>query len=558
MTLLLHQFQAMAVFFVLFHVYARSRAFRPQRDDWLRARSRLSIYVFFSVIAILGSYLGTRLEGGVIANTRAVGAVLAGLLGGPLVGGAVGVTAGLHRISLGGSTALAGAIATTTEGLACGLVHLALRRTPDRIIDWKLGLAVTAVGEVVHMGIVLAVTRPLPVALAAVQVIAPPMVLINPAGVALFMTILRDRFNLYDRAAAASSAQALKVAQRTLGLLAKGFTAEAAGEMAKIIREETGVGAVAITDRDQLLAFTGIGSDHHVPGGPISNRLTRRSIDGNEVVFADGEREGYDCSLDPSCRLASLVSVPLEADGAVIGTVQLLEPKDKRFLSMNRSLGEGLAQLLSAQLLLSRYLEQKNLLVTQELKLIQAQVNPHFLFNSLNTIGAITRRQPERARELLVHLSTFLRKNLKRSADLSTLEEELEHVSSYLEIEKARFQDRLIVETDVDPGLLKLRLPTFTLQPLIENAIKHGLSTTIARGTARIHAYREDGNAVIDIEDDAGAWVERPDGGGGLGLKIVDKRIKNLLGGASGVTVHCVPHELTRVTVRIPLGEARA
>jgi two-component system LytT family sensor kinase len=557
MTLLLHQFQAMAVFFVLFHVYARSRAFRPLRAEWLRARSRLSLYVFFTLIAILGSYLGTRIEGGVIANTRAVGAVLAGLLGGPLVGGAVGVTAGLHRISLGGSTALAGAIATTFEGVACGVVHLALRRTPDRIIDWKLGLAVTAIGEVIHMGIVLAVTRPFPAAVEAVKVIAPPMVLINPAGVALFMTILRDRFNLYDRAAAASSAQALKIAQRTLGLLAKGFTGEAAAEMAIVIRQETGVGAVAITDREKLLAFTGIGSDHHIPGGPISNRLTRRSIDANEVVFADGERESYDCSLTHECRLSSLVSVPLEADGAVIGTVQLLEPKDKRFLSMNRSLGEGLAQLLSAQLLLSRYLEQKNLLVTQELKLIQAQVNPHFLFNSLNTIGAITRKHPERARELLVHLSTFLRKNLKRSADLSTLEEELEHVSSYLEIEKARFQDRLVVETDIDPALLKLRLPTFTLQPLIENAIKHGLSTTIARGTARIHAYREDLHAVIDIEDDAGAWVDRPDGGG-LGMKIVDKRIKNLLGGGSGVTVHCVPNELTRVTVRIPFAEVRA
>ena len=86
-----------------------------------------------------------------------------------------------------------------------------------------------------------------------------------------------------------------------------------------------------------------------------------------------------------------------------------------------------------------------------ELKLLQAQVNPHFLFNALNTIIAVTRTDPARARELLVHLSHFFRKNLKRSGELSTLQEELEHVGAYLEIEKARFQDRLVVETDVDP-----------------------------------------------------------------------------------------------------------
>jgi two-component system LytT family sensor kinase len=96
-----------------------------------------------------------------------------------------------------------------------------------------------------------------------------------------------------------------------------------------------------------------------------------------------------------------------------------------------------------------------------------------------------------------------------------------------------------------------MRLPTFTLQPLIENAIKHGLSAAVGTGTARIRAYRRDGAAVIEIEDDAGAYAERP-GGDGLGMKIVDRRIKQLLGHEYGVSVACVPDELTRVTVLLP------
>jgi two-component system, LytTR family, sensor kinase len=183
---------------------------------------------------------------------------------------------------------------------------------------------------------------------------------------------------------------------------------------------------------------------------------------------------------------------------------------------------------------------------------LQAQVDPHFLFNALNTIVAVTRTDPNRAGELLIHLSRFFRKNLKRSSDVSTLEEELAHVRSYLEIEKARFPDRLVVETDVDPALLKLRMPTFTLQPLIENAIKHGLSRTSNPGKARIRARQEDGTVLIDIEDDAGRYVASDWRQGGLGMKIVDKRIKNLLGERYGITVHCVPQELTRVTVHLP------
>lgn len=548
--------QALSVFFVLFHLYTRSRAFRPSRQDWLTRRGKIGLYVFFTSIAILGSYLGVRLHGGGIANTRAVGAVLGGILGGPFVGVAVGATAGLHRMSLGGFSAFAGAVATTLEGLLGGLAHLRVRRgrAAERLIDWKLAFLVTAVGEIVHMGIVLLLARPFSDALVLVRIIAPPMVLANSAGSAIFMSLLRQRHSSYDEIGAASSARALRIAQRTLGLLQRGFDQQAASALAPIVLEETGVGAVAITDQERILAFCGQGSDHHRPGTPIASPYTRAAIATREVVFADGEREHFECRISGKCSLDSVLVVPLEVDGGVLGTVQLFEPRDRPFRGMNRSLGEGLAAVLSNQLLASRFQEQKSLLVMAELKLVQAQVNPHFLFNSLNTISAVTRTDPDGARDLLAHLSNFFRKNLKRSSDLSTLEEELEHVRSYLEIEKARFPDRLVVETDVDPALLALRLPTFTLQPLVENAVKHGISATLGPGIARIRAQLRDGLAVIDIEDNAGTWTGES-AGAGLGMRIVDKRIKNLLGESFGLTVSCVPSELTRVTLRVPLAE---
>src|SRR5690606_2002500 len=141
-------------------------------------------------------------------------------------------------------------------------------------------------------------------------------------------------------------------------------------------------------------------------------------------------------------------------------------------------------------LLRYRYEDQKNLLLTSELKLIQAQINPHFLFNALNTISAVISEDAPRPRDLLLQHSNLFRKNLKRTSDISTLEEELNHVNSYLTIEKARFEDRLVVEETIDPELLGTRLPTFTLQPIIENAIKHGVSAMFGVGIIKVTARK--------------------------------------------------------------------
>ena len=554
MQILISLIEAMAVFLVISYVYCSSPLLPPHQAERLRPRTRLSIFVFFTAVCIMGSFLGVRIPGGqAIANTRAVGSVLAGLLGGPLLGGAVGLTAGLQRLTLGGDAALAGCIATTLEGVAAGLVRVALlRRRPDKLMTWQTAAAVTFVGEVVHQGIVLAMAGPFPEALAIVQVIGVPMVVANTLGAALFMVVFHSRVEIFDRISAASSAQALRIAERTVGLMLKGYGPEVAGDLAKIVSEETGVGAVCITDQEKVLAWEGLGGDHHRPGTDISSPWTRRALATRQVQYADGVHDHYDCRITADCPLAGVVVVPLHVDDRVVGTVQLFEAERHRFRAANRRLGEGLGALLSSQLVLARYQEQKTLLVTSELKLLQAQVAPHFLFNALNTIIAVTRTDPGRARDLLVHLSRFFRKNLKRSGDVSTLEEELAHVRSYLEIEKARFPDRLEVVTQVDPSLLSLRVPTFTLQPLIENAIKHGLSRTSNPGRATIRAYLDGEAAVIDIEDNAGTYVHRDWRQTGLGMKIVDKRIKNLLGERYGVTVHCVPQELTRVTVTLP------
>ncbi|MGS4907387.1 LytS/YhcK type 5TM receptor domain-containing protein [Aeromonas sp. 25-248] len=552
MQLVLSLLQQMSVSLVIAYLFSKSPLLRPLANYSVRLPHKVLIYVIFSCFCILGTYVGLDIDDA-IANTRAVGAVLGGLLGGPLVGCLVGLTGGLHRYTLGGFTDLACAISTTCEGLLGGLVHWRLMRA-GRVNDLfapRVAFFTTFVAEIMQMVIILLVATPFDKSLLLVRTIATPMILANSCGAALFISMIRDQQRMYEKFSRVFSAKALTIANRTVGIMSQGFTPEASGKIAHIVQEETGVGAVAITDTDKILAFIGTGEDHHKPGTPITSAITLQAIAQNKVLFADGNSQPYRCSISPQCQLGSVLVIPLQGDEGVIGTIKLYEPKKRLFLKINHTLGEGIANLLSQQLLAGRLEQQQRLLVQSELKLVQAQINPHFLFNTLNTISAITRRDPGRARELLLHLSRFFRNNLKRQSGLTTLREEQEHCLSYLEIEQARFGERLTVINEIPFHLAEVQLPSFTLQPLIENAIKHGICSLLGEGRLRLFARETPEAITLCVEDNAGAW--QPSGqGDGLGMSLVDKRLKSAFGERYGIDVQWEPEQWTRVSLTLP------
>lgn len=546
--------QQMCVYLVIAYLLSKTPLFDPLMQVTAHLPDKLVCYLVFSGFCVMGTYLGFQIEGA-IANTRAIGAVLGGMLGGPAVGFAVGLTGGLHRYTLGGFTDSACAVSTMVEGLIGGGVNLYLlrRHRADRLLDPILVFVTTLIAEILQMLIILAMARPFDHAARLVAHIAAPMVLTNAVGAALFMRLILDRRDMLEKYSIAFSAKALRIAERSVGVLMQGFNEVNCTRMASIIQEETGVGAVAITDCENLLGFVGVGADHHLPGTPISSPHTFYAIAHNEVVYADGATIPYSCSVSKDCKLGSSLVIPLRGEGnRVFGTIKLYEPKRKFFSSLNRTLGEGIARLLSHFLLAGTLEEQKRLLAQSEIKLLQAQINPHFLFNALNTLAAVIRRDPEEARKIVHYLSTFFRKSLKRPSTEATLNDEIEHVEAYLRIELARFADRLNVTIDVPEALRPLHLPAFTLQPIVENAIKHGISQMLEPGRITITAERLDDTLRIVVEDSAGLY--RPVAGSdGLGLNLVDRRIKIRHGSSFGVNVSCEPDHWTRVGIDLPL-----
>ncbi|EFC0380722.1 two-component regulatory system sensor histidine kinase BtsS [Escherichia coli O28/42:H37] len=545
--------QQMCVFLVIAWLMSKTPLFIPLMQVTVRLPHKFLCYIVFSIFCIMGTWFGLHIDDS-IANTRAIGAVMGGLLGGPVVGGLVGLTGGLHRYSMGGMTALSCMISTIVEGLLGGLVHSILirRGRTDKVFSPITAGAVTFVAEMVQMLIILAIARPYEDAVRLVSNIAAPMMVTNTVGAALFMRILLDKRAMFEKYTSAFSATALKVAASTEGILRQGFNEVNSMKVAQVLYQELDIGAVAITDREKLLAFTGIGDDHHLPGKPISSTYTLKAIETGEVVYADGNEVPYRCSLHPQCKLGSTLVIPLRGENQrVMGTIKLYEAKNRLFSSINRTLGEGIAQLLSAQILAGQYERQKAMLTQSEIKLLHAQVNPHFLFNALNTIKAVIRRDSEQASQLVQYLSTFFRKNLKRPSEFVTLADEIEHVNAYLQIEKARFQSRLQVNIAIPQELSQQQLPAFTLQPIVENAIKHGTSQLLDTGRVAISARREGQHLMLEIEDNAGLY-QPVTNASGLGMNLVDKRLRERFGDDYGISVACEPDSYTRITLRLP------
>ncbi len=206
--------------------------------------------------------------------------------------------------------------------------------------------------------------------------------------------------------------------------------------------------------------------------------------------------------------------------------------------------------------------EQTRLLLEARLDALQRQINPHFLFNTLNSVASLVRRDPERARELIVKLANILRALLKEHDSYVPFREELSFTEDYLGIEVVRFgTEKLRVVKDIDPRTLGLPVPTMLIQPLVENSIKHGLEPRISGGTITLRSRLQGGRFVIEVEDDGVGMAtssQKPLAmrtGNGIGMRNVRERLEVLFSGMARFNVVSRPGRGTRITLEMPVEE---
>jgi two-component system LytT family sensor kinase len=188
--------------------------------------------------------------------------------------------------------------------------------------------------------------------------------------------------------------------------------------------------------------------------------------------------------------------------------------------------------------------------------MLSSQINPHFLFNTLNSIASLIRINPERARTMVVRLSRIMRRRLRTQDHFSPLRDELDFIGDYLAIELERFGDKLRVVREIDPSCADIPVPSMLLQPLVENSIKHGIANRIDGGTITLRARRAGRRLSIEVEDD-GVGIpenaaEESVGGAGIGVSNVRERLQVLYSHDYTMVIESQPGQGTRVSIDIP------
>ncbi|SDE99817.1 sensor histidine kinase [Sporomusa acidovorans] len=551
--LLIELIERMSVAATLAFVLSQTNIFRRLINRRNTPKDAVLLTIFFGLIGITGTYAGIPVNDA-IANSRVVGVMAAGLIGGPFMGLSAGLIAGGHRYLLGGFTAFSCALANVCEGLLAGIIQ---KRYPGRPIPWWLALLAGVLGETMQMGIILLTARPYYMAAELVGEIAVPMIVANSLGLAVFMLMIKTAMVSQERIGAEQSHKALDIANKTLPYLRRGLNAESAHATAHIILATAGYDAVAITDTERILAFIGAESSHHAPPANITLTTATRQVLATGHMQLAQDKTGIGCS-HTGCQLLSAIIVPLKCADRVIGALKLYYTRKNAIGQSDLVFATGLAHLFSTQLELTEIDHQSKMAAKARLKALHAQINPHFLFNTLNTIISLVRTKPDLARDLLIKLSAIFRYTLHKTGQNITIDEELAQVRAYLSIEQARHGEKLVIKETIDPGLGHYRIPSLTIQPLVENAIKHGLQPKPAGGTLTLKVT-DCGQAIeINIIDDgigmdleAHNPLEHPSGES-IGLINVHERLYGQYGASYGLTLASQPNQGTTITLRFP------
>jgi two-component system, LytTR family, sensor kinase len=344
---------------------------------------------------------------------------------------------------------------------------------------------------------------------------------------------------------------ALHAATATLPHLRRGLSSRTAERAVPHLRALTGAAAIALADTRAVLAIDGEGREQVRPGDLLS-RLLERTRDNRLHIVPRL------VSSDPTCPLKSAVLAPLVAQGKRIGTLIAFYRSVGRPSHHELRVVQEAASLVSAQVELSLVAEQEERLAQAELRALRAQISPHFIYNALAAVAGDIHARPEEARDLLIDFAEFTRYLFRDGRSYVTLGEEIEHVERYLRLEQARFRGILHVTIDVPESTRGTVVPAMSVQPLVENAVRHGVERGAGTGRVTISAQIVGGDVELRVSDDGvGIEPERlgavlAGAGGGIGVSNVDGRLRATFGERYALRIESDLGEGTTAVMIVP------
>jgi two-component system LytT family sensor kinase len=346
---------------------------------------------------------------------------------------------------------------------------------------------------------------------------------------------------------------AVHAATATLPHLRGGLTPATASKAVGHLRALVQADAVALADRDTLLAVSGAGADHHA-GAPIGSLVSASRPSRDDRVHVEPRLH---CD-DPRCTLRAAIVAPLVVGDERIGSLVAAWSQQRRLGLEDARVVSEAASLVAAQLELAVLDAQEERLARAELRALRAQISPHFIYNALAAVAGYIHSRPEEARELLTEFAEFTRYAFRGERPYVTLADELGYVEKYLRLERARFGERLQVRLQVAPEVLPVVVPVLSVQPLVENAVRHGVEGRAGGGRIEILGRDLGGDVELRVVDDgAGMSQEQATAalagaGPGIGLSNVDGRLRSSFGDDYGLRIVSREGAGTTVTMTLP------
>ncbi|MGO2278516.1 LytS/YhcK type 5TM receptor domain-containing protein [Psychrobacter sp. AOP7-C1-14] len=508
--------------------------------------------VIFGMFGVIGNYTALVVEPGnhtiisdlwnptlqsnnAVVDTRNIGIIIGGFFAGPIVGVGASLLAGAHRLLMGGFISSATFWVTILGGCLAGWFGYKWRGVglikPKYMFFISIGILT------IQILVIPVLTADHTTALTLISFTGPPIIIINSIGIWICAMIFYNAIQEEERTRANQTVKTFSIADQTFSLFRSGLNEESAKKSTEIIKKLTAVEHVAITRGLRELAYTGEVTNQK--RNDKEELISRKSVLATGKSVLNESKSKWLFSNKPSSR-ASVV-VPFCVKNKVIGTLSFYYRSSAHITSVEKELIEGLGKLFSNQLELGEIERHNQLLQNAKIESLQSQLQPHFLFNALNTIVALCRIDPMLARDLLVHLSTYLRNSLTGIGDfLVPVRKEMDNVQAYLAIEQARFPDKVTMRVEVDSDLMDYLIPPFIIQPLVENAIKHG-------GFKRIQAK---GVVCIEIKKVSEVLISIKVSDNGVGIesnRIVDlgERVVTSSRDGSGTALFNIKERLT-------------
>ncbi|MBO4365012.1 MAG: histidine kinase [Eggerthellaceae bacterium] len=366
-----------------------------------------------------------------------------------------------------------------------------------------------------------------------------------------------------DRVRASQSDAMLDLASRTFYAIRSGLNAKNAQNVCDMLLPATDAVAVAITDTQVILGYAGVDKDLNGTGEPIRTTATNAVLEDGQVrVLYSADEIGFPVERG---HINAAIITPLLVSDKPVGTLKFYYPRASKVTETQQSIARGFSDLISTQIAASALEEQKKLATSMELKALQYQINPHFLFNTINTISSFIRTDPAKARVLLREFATYYRRALEDSKDMIPLAREVDQTARYLQFEMARFgEDRLNFTSDVPEALAELSVPAFMVQPLVENCVRHAMpSRGCLHITVSARRENEDDLAIVVADDGIGmgekslARIKQAGAssdGLGIAVRNINERVHGFYGPESHMFVESEEGVGTTVTLFLKHG----